>query len=115
MLILPIKKKWFDLSLSGEKKEEYRALSPYYWSRFQRIFSIHPITGEPLGGDVHDILLRNGYSGNSPTIRVSAALAIRGGRPEWGAVPGEKYFVLEIQKIQWAGIRPEQGEKQQCS
>lgn len=114
MLILPIKKKWFDLILSGEKKEEYRALSPYYWSRFRKIFWIHPITGEPLGSDVHDLLLRNGYSRTSPTIRVSAALAIRGGRPEWGAVPGEEYFVLEIQKVEWAGTQPEQ-EEQQCS
>lgn len=115
MLILPIKKKWFDLILSGEKKEEYRALSPYYWIRFRKIFWIHPITGEPLGSDIHDLLLRNGYSRNSPTIRVSAALAIRGGRPEWGAVPGEEYFVLEIRKAEWAGIQPEQGGKRPCS
>ena len=26
MLILPIKKKWFDMILSGEKKEEYREI-----------------------------------------------------------------------------------------
>ena len=33
MLILPIKKKWFDMILSGEKKEEYREIKPYYDSR----------------------------------------------------------------------------------
>ena len=30
MLTLPIKKKWFDMILSGEKKEEYREIKPYY-------------------------------------------------------------------------------------
>ena len=30
MLILPIKKKWFDMIASGEKKEEYREIKPYY-------------------------------------------------------------------------------------
>ena len=28
MLILPIKRKWFDMILSGEKKEEYRDITP---------------------------------------------------------------------------------------
>lgn len=34
MLTLPIKKKWFDMILSGEKKEEYREIKPYYERRF---------------------------------------------------------------------------------
>ena len=29
MLTLPIKKKWFDMIVSGEKKEEYREIKPY--------------------------------------------------------------------------------------
>lgn len=27
--------KWFDILLSGEKKEEYREIKPYYMSRFK--------------------------------------------------------------------------------
>ena len=38
MLILPIKKKWFDMIVSGEKKEEYREIKPYYDSRFMNAF-----------------------------------------------------------------------------
>jgi len=30
MLTLPIKKKWFDMIASGEKKEEYREIKEYY-------------------------------------------------------------------------------------
>ncbi len=46
MLVLPIKKKWFDMICSGEKKEEYRE-----------------------------------------------------GKPEWGAVPGKAYYILDIIEI----------------
>lgn len=34
MLTLPIKKCWFDKIKTGEKKEEYREIKPYYTSRF---------------------------------------------------------------------------------
>ena len=37
MLVLPIKKKWFDMILSGEKKEEYREIKRYYESRLPGI------------------------------------------------------------------------------
>lgn len=37
MLTLPIKKKWFDMILSGEKKEEYREYNDYYDSRFYHL------------------------------------------------------------------------------
>lgn len=33
-MILPIKKKWFDMIKSGEKREEYREIKPYYTARF---------------------------------------------------------------------------------
>ena len=33
MLTLPIKKKWFDMIKSGEKKEEYREIKNYWTTR----------------------------------------------------------------------------------
>lgn len=39
MLTLPIKKKWFDMIFSGDKKEEYRKLSEYYATRFRKLFN----------------------------------------------------------------------------
>ena len=33
MLTLPIKKKWFDMIKTGEKKEEYREIKPYWTKR----------------------------------------------------------------------------------
>lgn len=38
MLTLPIQKKWYDMILSGEKKEEYREIKEYYETRFQNLF-----------------------------------------------------------------------------
>ena len=40
MIILPIKRKWYEMILTGEKKEEYREIKPYYKSRFKKVFSI---------------------------------------------------------------------------
>ena len=34
VITLQIKREWFDMILSGEKKEEYREIKPYYKSRF---------------------------------------------------------------------------------
>lgn len=38
MLTLPIQKRWFDMILSGEKKEEYREIKEYYETRFRNLF-----------------------------------------------------------------------------
>ena len=40
MLTLPIKGKWFEMILSGEKKEEYREIKPYYETRLQNLFGV---------------------------------------------------------------------------
>ena len=50
MLVLPIKKKWFDMILSGEKKEEYREIKPYYDSRLNKKLNFCESTG--YGPDV---------------------------------------------------------------
>ena len=91
MLTLPIKKKWFDMILSGEKKEEYREISPYYDSR---------LLGFYVDKMEHYILLRNGYSKNSPTIKCTIKIKIGTGKPEWGAEPNKEYYVLEILSVE---------------
>ena len=40
MLVLPIKKKWFYMILTGEKREEYRDVKPYYTTRLNKIFNM---------------------------------------------------------------------------
>lgn len=97
MLTLPIKKKWFDMILSGEKKEEYRARNGYYHSRFENIGLLNNVL-EPSGQKCW-IRLRNGYSKESPTAEVKVGIRLGEGRPEWGAEPGMDYWVLEILEI----------------
>lgn len=89
MLTLPIKKKWFDMIVSGEKQEEYRNITPRYTTMFQNAADKNGCFW---------CLLRNGYSLKSPAIKVYVAVNIGSGKSEWGAEPDEKYFVLRILK-----------------
>lgn len=118
MFVLPIKKQWYDMILSGVKKEEYREIKPYYETRFQNLFGA--ITVEPTsifpesryellqGYDVpeeirkepvQEIVFRNGYSGTSPSFVAKCSIRIGCGNPEWGAEPGVEYYILEIKEI----------------
>lgn len=95
MLVLPIKKKWFDMILSGEKKEEYREIKPYYDSRLNKKVNFCESTGYG-----YYILLRNGYSKNSPTLKVGCVIKKDYGNPAWGAIPGQLYYVLKILSVE---------------
>jgi hypothetical protein len=85
MLTLPIKKKWFDMIASGEKKEEYRDVTPYYCSRLVKLN--YPCK----------IRFRAGYSKKSPLMECTIKSLSRGlGIIEWGAEPETTYFILAI-------------------
>ena len=95
MLTLPIKKKWFDMILLGEKQEEYREIKPYYESRFRNAWK-----GSLIGGNAHrEIMFRNGYSKTSPSFIARCTLSVGTGKEEWGAEKGKEYFVLTIHEI----------------
>lgn len=93
MLVLPIKKKWFDMIKSGEKKEEYREIKPYYNKRFKNAF------GFEYKDRKAEIILRNGYSRKAPTIKCLCTLGLGYGKEEWGAKPNKTYYILKIQEI----------------
>lgn len=99
MLILPIKKQWFDMILSGEKKEEYREIKPYYQSRFKSVFEMGPHSFIPSGNEEKQIMFRNGYNKNSPSFIADCTLDIKTGKEEWGAVKGIEYYVLKIHRV----------------
>jgi len=90
MLTLPIKKKWFGMIASGEKREEYRNDTQYYEHRFDKYI------GLPV-----QVKFRNGYRADSPSfVRTVIPRYGNGGHPEWGAEPGKDYIVLAIQKVE---------------
>lgn len=100
MLTLTIKKKWFDMILSGEKKEEYREIKPYYISRFKKLFMLYPNSGFPMPGcSRQEILFRNGYRKDSPSFVAECSLDMGEGKKEWGAEKGNEYYILKIEKI----------------
>lgn len=91
MLTLPIKKKWFDMILSGEKKEEYREIKPYYKSRLDDKY---------IYGEKFEVIFRNGYSKNSPSIKCLVEFQKDFGHTMWGAELNKIYYVLKILSVE---------------
>lgn len=115
-LHLNLKKKWFDMILSGEKKEEYREIkismvsllfnwrNEPNWSRqdFVREFEYH---GNEIGMLKHSkefdtITFSNGYAKDRPQFEIEfKGIEIREGNTEWGALYEKDYFVLKLGNI----------------
>lgn len=95
MLTLPIKRKWFDMILSGEKLEEYRERTEYYRKRLENLFNedCKVETGK------RKITFRNGYNANSPTFVAVCTWDIGTGKEEWGAEKGKEYNRIHIKAI----------------
>lgn len=110
VLHLTLKKKWFDMIASGEKKEEYREIKPYWVSRL--VEEINPVdektdesfdwrgTGEweAQSFTFYDLVtFSNGYSTTSPKASFLISDITTGfGKSEWGAEPDKKYFVIKL-------------------
>lgn len=102
MLILPIKKKWYDMIISGEKREEYREVNNYWQTRIMGELSfevkIKFENWKPV--KIENVYIRNGYGNDKPTAKISAIVHYKCGHPEWGAEEGKKYYVFEILDVQ---------------
>lgn len=108
-LHLTLKKKWFDLILSGEKKEEYREIKDYWWKRLCTVgavkYSMATIfnNGEQVDSlfkDYTKIVFRNGYSKNAPEIHVKCLGICTGvARPEWSDNWNGKVFIIKLGQI----------------
>ncbi len=87
ILHLTLKRKWFDMILSGEKKEEYREIKPYWRKRLLRksFDAIH---------------FRNGYAKDARCFTIALKGLYRNlGIVEWGAPEGEEVFILRLGEI----------------
>lgn len=104
-LILPIKKKWFDMIASGEKKEEYREDKPYWTSRFKaNDFIYDDDTDErphrlKFVSITRNVIFKNGYGKDAPQLKCLVKIHKGYGKEEWGAEPNKLYYVLDILKI----------------
>lgn len=101
MLVLPIKKKWFNMILSGLKREEYREIKPYWFTRFNH-YMFHCINEENLIIRYAKgiVIFKKGYQKKSPKIMCRVEITTDFGRAEWGAEPNKLYYVLKILSVE---------------
>lgn len=85
ILHLTLKKKWFDKVQSGEKKEEYREIKPYWNVRLDKQYDA--------------VRFKNGYSKDSPYFLIELKSIKKGiGKAEYGANK-EEVYILTLGKI----------------
>jgi hypothetical protein len=115
ILRLTLRKKWFDMILSGEKKTEYRELKPY-WAK--RLFDYKSIDATPQS--FLDAILQKKYpmffymkrythiqfyngayfSDKLPNFVIEfKGLHLGKGVEDWGAEKDVEYFCLELGEI----------------
>ena len=89
ILHLPLKAKWYDMQESGEKLEEYREITPYWYKRlFQRNNEPKPYT---------HVLLRYGYTKRFFIHRIDS-ITVGRGKTEWGAPENRDVFIIRHHK-----------------
>lgn len=90
--------------LSGEKTEEYREQKPYWEKRFRNYFGQHYDFSDDAPKVAWNrqkkiIVFRNGYGNNVPEFSAECTIEEGCGNPKWGAVDGERYYVLKIHRV----------------
>lgn len=105
VLHLTLKKKWFNMIASGEKKEEYRELKAYWWTRLVQYGTFEEY--EVVQFKKFDaVSFKNGYSKNAPVILIECkGITIGYGKHEWGAT--SKSFIIKLGNILSTTGKPE--------
>jgi len=86
VLHLTLKKKWFDMILYGDKREEYREIKPYWKKRLERIYTKKTYT---------HVKFTNGYGENRPCFVIELkTIDVGFGKKHWGAPRKSEPFVF---------------------
>ncbi|MGN0346940.1 MAG: ASCH domain-containing protein [Lachnospiraceae bacterium] len=111
MLMLSIDRDSFEQLLSGEKKEEYREIKPYYTTRLQKVFPFTRVFRLPIqDGVTRPVSFKIGVSPKAPSFTADCYLKIGGGQEKWGADPAQWYYVLTVCQITQRHVPEEKGE-----
>lgn len=124
MLTLPINKKWFDMSVNGTKKEEYRDIKPYWTKRLSGLIGINEselFRDVKIAKDKHKticyltstkpkVMYRNGYSIRSPYFIATVRLKIGYGKKEWGALDEICYILEYVEIIEVGNLEEKRNE-----
>ncbi len=108
-------REFFDMILSGDKKEEYRDITPFYISQlfnwresgYNRTECVDELMMWGNNSsfwkylkdfEVEDtIIFDNGYQKNRPSFEIGFdSIGIGTGKTEWGAEPEKLYFVFYL-------------------
>jgi len=95
ILHLTLKKKWFDLIASGQKTEEFRQDKPYWAARL--------LDNNNTPKHFDEIYFRNGYSKDSPFMRVECkGISLTGKKwwtPKHGELLTERVIMIHLGKV----------------
>lgn len=123
VLTLSVKKEWFDKIVSGEKKEEYREIKPYWVARlyYDRFGKLSPKMVKELAGSIvkygdteqfeakngievsfvpyTHVLFINGYGDDKPRVEKEIE-SITIGKPKKGLCPDKwldtEFFIIKF-------------------
>ncbi len=100
LLNLTIKRRWFDMIASGEKREEYRGEdNRQVKNAWERVADV-------------EMILRNGYRLDSPALLVHVyGIVLRDGNdfihPEWGEPTDRPHFAIMLGDVLMRGTYAE--------
>lgn len=83
-LDLVLTTKWYEMIQSGEKREEYRAMTDYWRGRIWAKAAV-----------IDRVRFHRGYSSTTMTFEVTA-IRTGYGNPTWGAKDGQLYYVIAL-------------------
>ncbi|MBQ5635433.1 MAG: hypothetical protein IIV10_03895 [Alistipes sp.] len=83
-LYLPLKAQWYDMIEADVKKEEYREITDYWYSRIWR----HRLS-------ITHVCFSYGYTKRRMTFEVEN-IAIGRGKPEWGAPEDRDVYIIKL-------------------
>lgn len=106
-LKLTLKKKWFDMIASGEKKEEYREIKPYWHDRLIKEviseYTLNPtaLTKQTVIFKEFDFVeFTNGYGSDRPKLTLECkGICMGNAKPEWSDNWQGDVFVISLGKI----------------
>lgn len=105
ILDLPLKKEWYNMIESGEKKEEYREIKPYWIKRLTELkTTILPFSMrnryQPIPFKKYDyVRFRYGYTNRTMEFKIED-ITWGQGKEEWGA-PSNAVFIIKLGERIW--------------
>ncbi len=101
-LKMTLNKKWFDMILSGEKKEEYREIKRHWIQRLcdEVEYEMNYGNWEGIFKKFNFVEFSNGYSPKSRKMIVEfKGIEIGEGKSQWGAERETEYFKIHLGAI----------------